>query len=159
MKLDAEIAAPARKERNLDDSDDEEPAPQPKQEQAKVVNPNLRYYDISITFDTYHHTPRLWLSGVKDDGTPLKNEEIYEDVMSDYVDKTVTMEVHPHLKMKQASVHPCKHAEVIHKLVTEGLSNGVEIHPDQALTIFLKFMNSVLPTLEFDYSTEISLKN
>lgn len=85
---------------NLDDDDD---APQPvkKQEEApakkKEVNADLRQYEISITYDVYYQTPRLWLAGTKENGTPLTNEEIFEDIMSDYVGKTVTIEQHPHL--------------------------------------------------------------
>ena len=64
---------------------------------AKSSDSKLRYYDISITYDKYHHCPRLWLAGTKEDGTPLTNDEIFEDIMSDYANKTVTIEEHPHL--------------------------------------------------------------
>lgn len=88
--------------RNLDDSDDEDtPKPKPKEapqpKQAQSTDQNLRNYDISITFDRYHQCPRLWLAGTNNKGVPLTNEEIFEDVMSDYANKTVTIEDHPHL--------------------------------------------------------------
>lgn len=69
------------------------------EEDKKVVDPNskVRYYDISITYDKYYYTPRLWLSGVKEDGQPLTNEEIFEDIMSEYINKTVTIESHPNI--------------------------------------------------------------
>jgi len=98
----------------------------------KKIDPNskVRYYDISITYDKYYYTPRLWLSGVKENGQPLTNEEIFEDIMSEYINKTVTIEIHPHIGTSQASIHPCKHADVIHTLVSEARSNGNEIGPD-----------------------------
>lgn len=94
--------------KKFDDSDDDEPAP--KKEEISESKPTLisndhekRYYDISITYDRYHHTPRLWLSGIKNDSTPLTNEEIFEDIMSDYAHKTVTIEEHPHLGTRKLS--------------------------------------------------------
>ena len=39
----------------------------------------------------------------------LTPEEIFEDIMQDYVNRTVTMEDHPHLKgARHASIHPCQ---------------------------------------------------
>jgi len=119
------------------------------------MNNKIRHYDISITYDLYYNTPRLWLSGNKADGTPLSDEEIFEDIMSDYVNKTVTFETHPVIGTKQASIHPCKHASVMHYLVNQANTNEQKITHKHAMFIFLKFMNSVLPTLEFDYTTEI----
>lgn len=83
----------------MDDSDDEEPAQNEEKmdEPEKPIDNDKRHYDISITYDRYHHTPRLWLSGSKDNGAPLTNEEIFEDIMSDYAHKTVTIEEHPNL--------------------------------------------------------------
>lgn len=56
-----------------------------------------RTYRISITYDFYYNTPRMWIQGSTEEGVPLTEEEIYEDIMSDYKGKTVTMEKHPHL--------------------------------------------------------------
>lgn len=92
--------------RNFDDSDDEdEPAPKEEITEAKPTPQGeaneKRYYDISITYDRYHHTPRLWLSGIKNNSVPLTNDEIFEDIMSDYAHKTVTIEEHPHLSTRK----------------------------------------------------------
>jgi ubiquitin-like-conjugating enzyme ATG3 len=54
-----------------------------------------RIYDLSITYDTYYQTPRLWLTGYDEYNNPLSNEQIFEDVMDDYAHKTVTIERHP----------------------------------------------------------------
>jgi ubiquitin-like-conjugating enzyme ATG3 len=66
-------------------------------EEKSGLEGKIRYYDISITYDLYYNTPRLWLGGNKYDSTPLTNNEIFEDIMSDYINKTVTIEKHPNL--------------------------------------------------------------
>lgn len=55
----------------------------------------VRKYDLSITYDFYTRTPRLWLQGYGENGELLTKEMMYEDIMGDYTDKTVTMEDHP----------------------------------------------------------------
>ena len=90
----------------LDDSlDDIEEVKKPEKEQ-KSLNLKLeknkspdhrRTYKISITYDFYYNTPRLWIQGTDSNNKPLSEGEIYEDIMSDYKGKTVTMEKHPHL--------------------------------------------------------------
>jgi len=44
----------------------------------------VRKYDLSITYDFYTQTPRLWLTGYNEDGQPLSNIEIFEDIDADY---------------------------------------------------------------------------
>lgn len=34
-----------------------------------------RTYDLSITYDKYYQTPRLWLTGYNEEGLPLKKEQ------------------------------------------------------------------------------------
>ena len=60
----------------------------------------VRKYDLSITYDFYTQTPRLWLTGYSEDGQPLTNEEIFQDIAADYAKKTVTIESHPHTGIK-----------------------------------------------------------
>lgn len=105
----------------------------------------------------YYLTPRMWISGVTEKQTPLKTEEIYEDIMAEYAFKTVTVESHPQLKEMQASVHPCKHANVIKNLTTMAQENGVEIESHQILFLFLKFMSAIVPTIEYDFAMEVDL--
>ena len=83
-----------------------------------------RSYDLSITYDFYYQTPRLWLLGYSEKGALLTENETFEDIMADYAKKTVTMEPHPHLGMKQASIHPCNHAKVMKKIIDTILLNG-----------------------------------
>ena len=62
-----------------------------------AMNPKLRKYDLSITYDYYHQTPRMWFVGYAADGRVLTSKEMFEDIMSDYAQKTVTIEDHPRL--------------------------------------------------------------
>ena len=55
----------------------------------------LRYYRVYITYDMYYHTPRFWLSGKNYKNEPLSKKEIFEEIMSEYVNKTATEENHP----------------------------------------------------------------
>merc|ERR1719312_37099 len=113
---------------------------------------NMRSYDLYITYDRYYQTPRMWLFGYNETRQPLTIEETYEDISSDHVKKTVTQENHPHFSGPgMLSIHPCKHAEVIKRIVeqtAQGGKNEVEVH--MYLLIFLKFVQSVLPTIEYD---------
>lgn len=68
-------------------------------EHEDTVHKN-RSYDLSITYDFYYQTPRLWLIGYSEEGQVLSEKEVFEDIMADYANKTVTMEPHPHLGMK-----------------------------------------------------------
>ncbi|CAO3630582.1 unnamed protein product [Cunninghamella echinulata] len=120
----------------------------------------VRTYDVFITYDKYYQTPRIWIFGYDEQRRPLTSHQVFEDVNQDYVKKTVTIEPHPHLNLNLASIHPCKHAEVMKKII-ERLGNGVsagvaiqgeEIRVDQYLIIFLKFISSVVPTIDYDHT-------
>lgn len=37
----------------------------------------VRKYDLSITYDFYTQTPRLWLTGFNEEGNPLSQAEIF----------------------------------------------------------------------------------
>lgn len=85
---------------------------------------SVRTYDCLITYDKYYQTPRMWLVGYNESGQPLKPAEIFEDISSDYAQKTVTVEPFPHGNMSTASIHPCKHASVMKKVI-ERMNVGV----------------------------------
>jgi hypothetical protein len=57
---------------------------------------------------------------------------MYEDISVDHAAKTVTIEEHPHKRVSHISIHPCKHAYVMKKLITqimEGLQfSSVYLH-------------------------------
>jgi ubiquitin-like-conjugating enzyme ATG3 len=111
-----------------------------------------RTYDLTITYDKYYQTPRMWLFGYDEKGRALKPSQVFEDVSQDHAKKTVTIENHPHMSITVASVHPCKHANVMKKIIDQMMSGGKEPRVDHYLILFLKFMSSVLPTIDYDYT-------
>lgn len=118
-----------------------------------------RTYDLNITYDKYYQTPRLWLCGYDENQKPLTIEEMYDDISQDHAKKTVTMENHPHLPgPPRASVHPCRHAEVMKKIIHTVTEGGGELGVHMYLIIFLKFMQAVIPTIEYDYTQNFSLE-
>jgi len=117
-----------------------------------------RTYDLNITYDKYYQTPRLWLFGYDENRKPLSMDEIYDDISQDHVNKTVTIEAHPHLPPPpMASIHPCRHAEVMKKIISTVQDGGGEIVVHMYLLIFLKFIQAVIPTVEYDYTRHFKL--
>ncbi|XP_015375404.1 PREDICTED: ubiquitin-like-conjugating enzyme ATG3 [Diuraphis noxia] len=117
-----------------------------------------RTYDLHITYDKFYQTPRLWLYGYNENQGPLSVEEMYEDVSQDYAKKTVTMESHPHVPgPSMASIHPCKHADIMKKLIQMVTDGGGDLGVHMYLIIFLKFVQSVIPTIDYDYTQNINL--
>ncbi|KAG2047287.1 hypothetical protein BDR06DRAFT_98907 [Suillus hirtellus] len=169
--------------------------------QIGVANGNLlqvRTYDVMITYDKYYQTPRIWLLGYDENRTPLTPSQIFQDISADHALKTVTIEAFPHSSTLQAaSVHPCKHASVMKKVIErmnagvveeqlaarknsgkqqdkdgkkkwgfgrkgakeEGVKSPVEeeevegMRVDFYLVVFLKFIASIVPTIEVDSTT------
>ncbi|KDQ55750.1 hypothetical protein JAAARDRAFT_208531 [Jaapia argillacea MUCL 33604] len=89
--------------------------------EVEVAKGNLlqvRTYDVMITYDKYYQTPRIWLLGYDENRTPLTPSQIFQDVSADHAFKTVTIEPFPHsASLQAASVHPCKHANVMKKVI------------------------------------------
>lgn len=117
-----------------------------------------RTYDLNISYDKYYQTPRLWLYGYDENRTPLTVEQMYEDFSQDHAKKTVTMEAHPHLPgPPMASVHPCRHADVMKKIIEMVAEGGGDLGVHMYLLIFLKFVQAVIPTIEYDYTRHFNL--
>jgi ubiquitin-like-conjugating enzyme ATG3 len=103
---------------------------------------------------------------------PLTAQEIMQDVISDYANKTVTMEPHPHVSGPQASIHPCQHGKVMKAIVKNlikatdkqnvakeeddeaGLRQGPSV--EMYLFIFLKFVSSMIPTINYDFTMDVT---
>lgn len=163
-------------------------------------NASTRTYNLFITYSTSYRVPKFYLSGFSQNGSPLKPDEMFEDIVGDYKDKTVTIEKAPFEEdLTLISIHPCRHANVMRILldraearlqekqnldsfeVTKGVaklglapdSGDVEagddweeiehhgdipsaddlaIRVDQYLIIFLKFIASVTPGIEHDFT-------
>ncbi|CAG8589458.1 16833_t:CDS:2 [Acaulospora colombiana] len=204
---------PDMEEDDLEDAMNSNIVQQSKPAPAEGTNSNIqktRKYDAMITYDKYYQTPRLWLLGYDEDGTPLKPKQVFEDISADHANKTVTIEPFPHsTSLTLASVHPCKHSEVMKKVIERmnagmieeqrksskspstatastststssggtkkwiggalrrvtggGTSSAAEKSPtpteaeneegmkvDWYLVVFLKFLSSIVPTIELD---------
>jgi ubiquitin-like-conjugating enzyme ATG3 len=99
-------------EDELDDSDEDDNIFAKKEEEKKPAHDGdgdvvrCRRYNISLTYDKYYATPRLWLQGYDEHKKPL-DKEMFEDVMAEHAKRTVTIEKHTHLDgPKQATIHP-----------------------------------------------------
>lgn len=168
--------------------------------EVEVAKGNLlqvRTYDVMITYDKYYQTPRVWLLGYDENRTPLTPPQIFQDISADHAFKTVTIEAFPHSSSLQAaSVHPCKHASVMKKVIERMNAGVVEeqkaqrkggaskdakkkwpfrkssgigkddkapstpeeddvegMRVDFYLVVFLKFIASIVPTIEVDSTT------
>jgi len=115
-----------------------------------------RTYDIAISYDKFYQTPRVWLFGYDENGQPLDTTKIMEDIYADYSLKTVTIEQHPHLNSRWASIHPCRHAEVMKKMIDRLQSDGKYVRVDLYLFVFLKFISAVIPTIEYDFTIQVN---
>ncbi|CAM0875661.1 unnamed protein product [Alopecurus aequalis] len=105
-------------------------------------------------YDGHYQTPRVWLSAFDLSGTPLTPELMFEDISQDNSHISMTFEAHPHQPtmhqdMSYATVHPCINAAVMKKIIADLTSQGVEPEIDKYLLIFLKFMASVIPYIEY----------
>ncbi|KAF6262497.1 autophagy protein [Scenedesmus sp. NREL 46B-D3] len=114
-----------------------------------------RTYDLHITYDQYYQVPRFWLVGFDEAKQPLRPDQVLEDVSEEHARKTITLDPHPHLAVAAASIHPCKHAEVMKKLADTISSDGHEFQLEQYLVLFLKFIASVVPTIQYDYTMSV----
>jgi len=128
----------------------------------------VRTYDLSITYDKYYQTPRAWLMGYasSDSSQPLTGPEMMQDVMTDYANRTVTIDPHPHISINQASIHPCQHGAVMKTIVTNLMkaasgegekSHGRAPNVEMYLFIFLKFVSSIIPTINYDFTMDVSV--
>lgn len=146
------------------------------------VNEGERYYDLYITYSTSYRVPKMYIVGFSGSGTPLTPHQMFEDIAPDYRTKTATIEKLPFYKIStlSVSIHPCKHANVMKILLDkvrivkkrrreeqqikeaqnhddwEDLQNDVDdsLRVDQYLVVFLKFITSVTPSIEHDYTME-----
>lgn len=111
-----------------------------------------RRYDLSITYDKYWQSPRMWLFGYNEQHAPLTSKQTLEDIVSAYALRTVTFERHPHLELPHASIHPCKHPETMKRILDQAVKNGGQVSPTQALFFFLKFIANMVPTVNYDFT-------
>jgi len=150
------------------------------------TNDQLRKYDLYISYSTSYRVPKVYLVGFNSNGIPLLPKQMFDDINSDYKDKTATIETLPlSYDTTSISIHPCRHSSVMKVLMKHSQNkklSGVEqdmnklsledkdgqkkqkqeqdepedtgIRVDQYLIIFLKFIASVTPGIEYDYTMD-----
>jgi ubiquitin-like-conjugating enzyme ATG3 len=126
-----------------------------------VVKPqqSRRMYTLSIVYDKYYRTPRVYLQGSEPSGQVLLPEQMMEDIVQDYAGKTATMETHPHIPDAgiYVSIHPCRHADTMKRLLQACSQGPATITITSYMTYFLKFITSMIPTIEYDYTASARL--
>ncbi|EGV66160.1 E2-like enzyme [Yamadazyma tenuis] len=150
---------------------------------SKGNHSSLRKYDLYITYSTSYRVPKLYLVGFSSSGIPLLPKQMFEDISSDYRDRTATIEKLPtSFNTTSVSIHPCKHASVMRVLMEHAKQSQLKrklkdrdeddesedvkpkdededdelgVRADQYLIIFLKFIASVTPGIEYDYTMEV----
>jgi ubiquitin-like-conjugating enzyme ATG3 len=122
---------------------------------VNAVMVKARKYDVTITYDIYYKVPRMWLMGYEN-GIPLNDSQMREDVMPEYRNKTVTIEAHPCTGERNISVHPCRHSMLLKKMIQDFQNSGKKLEVDLCIVIFLKFLQSVVPTINYDFTMDIA---
>lgn len=133
-----------------------------------VVDTDERTYNVYITYSTSYRVPKIYLSGYDADGAPLPPKSMFDDIVGDYKDKTVTIESSPFQdNLTLISIHPCRHASVMRLLLDRAEQRAIDEaaesnneweevptapRVDQYLVVFLKFIASVTPTIEHDFT-------
>ena len=114
-----------------------------------------RTYDVSVSYDKYYQTPRIWLTGYDEHRMPLTPQQSLEDVSHEHARKTVTIDGHPHTGVPSVSIHPCRHGAVMKRIVDQMAEGGAEPRLEHYLFIFLRFCATAVPTVEYDYTTSV----
>lgn len=59
--------------------------------------------------------------------------------------------------LKTIHIYICRHAEVMKKLINVVCDGGGELGVHMYLIIFLKFVQSVIPTIDYDFTRNATL--
>ena len=124
-----------------------------------AVSNEYRTYTINIVYDNVYRTPRVYLNGYDSSvGTPLTHNEMMEDIVQDYVSKTATIERHPHYSAAPlVSIHPCRHAQTMKRIIDTMSENGKPPGVELYMFIFLKFIASMIPTIDYDMTLSVAV--
>jgi ubiquitin-like-conjugating enzyme ATG3 len=119
---------------------------------------STRTYDIYMTYDSYYLTPRVWLYGYNENNEPLKGAEWQNDFSAEHVNKTVTYESHPHEMFSCPTIHPCNHASAMLSIINMTKDDDkLEIDVRLYLLIFLKFIQTIIPNIDCDFTGELDI--
>jgi ubiquitin-like-conjugating enzyme ATG3 len=160
------------------------PGPSPAVPSAAAVR-RARRYDLSITYDKFYACPRVYLRGWAEEGSSsssssssspgllgspppplLTPEQMLEDIMEEYAQRTVTIEAHPQAPSlgPHVSIHPCRTPAAMKRVIDaltgggeggeggEGDGGGEPLRVESYLILFLKFMQAVVPTINYDFT-------
>ena len=125
-------------------------------QEAQVDVVKTRTYDVTVTYDFYYRVPRMWLMGYNEKGLPLTDAEMKEDVMPEYRNKTCTIEPQTCTGLRNISVHPCRHSLLLKKMIQDFQNSGKKLEVHMSILLFLKFLHSVVPTVQYDFTMDIS---
>jgi ubiquitin-like-conjugating enzyme ATG3 len=106
-----------------------------------------RTFEISIVYDRYYRTPRVFLSGTNYEGKRLAPETVLSYVSPQHANKTITIELHPHLNELCVSIHPCMHPHTMKRFIHDYLQRQEEFHLKMYMPLFLQFISCIVPTL------------
>ena len=152
FKIEGEENVEAKKENDDFEIVDEEE----KEKSPEVDVVKTRTYDVTVTYDFYYCVPRMWLMGYNEKGLPLTDDEMKEDVMPEYRNKTCTIEPQTCTGIKNISVHPCRHSLLLKKMIQDFQNSGKKLEVHMSILLFLKFLQSVVPTVQYDFTMDIS---
>ena len=152
FKIEGEENAQPKKENDDFEIVDEEE----KEKSPEVDVVKTRTYDVTVTYDFYYCVPRMWLMGYNEKGLPLSDDEMKEDVMPEYRNKTCTIEPQTCTGIKNISVHPCRHSLLLKKMIQDFQNSGKKLEVHMSILLFLKFLQSVVPTVQYDFTMDIS---
>jgi ubiquitin-like-conjugating enzyme ATG3 len=68
----------------------------------------------------------------------------------DHAKVTATVNEHPFTGLHTASIHPCKHAETMKAMIDRATEGGGTVKVEQYFFIFMKFVSSIVPTLDLE---------
>jgi ubiquitin-like-conjugating enzyme ATG3 len=106
-----------------------------------------RTFEVSIVYDRYYRTPRVFLSGTNYEGKRLAPETVLSYVSHQHANKTITIELHPHLNELCVSIHPCMHPHAMKRFIHDYLQRQEEFHLKMYMPLFLQFISCIVPTL------------
>jgi len=101
------------------------------------LNKVLISYDIYIFYDKYYTVPRFYIKAYEN-GNSIDNNRLYDFFIDEYKNRTITKEHHDKL-LGCISIHPCKHAETMKRLIKE------ETMVEEYLIYFINILCSIIP--------------
>ena len=126
------------------------------EKEPKIGIVKRRTYDVTVTYDFYYCVPRMWLMGYNENGNPLTDDEMKEDVMPEYRNKTCTIEPQTCTGERNISVHPCRHSLLLKKMIQDFQNSGKKLEVYMPIFFLLKFLQTVVPTVQQDFAMDIS---